>query len=52
MKSLGAKHFRYRAIEELHEAQAASSTDLRALHVRWANFYSDLLARLDTTGSD
>ena len=52
MSSLGAKYFRFHAIEQRNQAQAACSADVRALHVRWANFYSDRLARLDPTETD
>ena len=52
MTSLGAKYLRFHAIEELHKAQAAVSTDLRALHVRWANFYSERLAQLNASDGE
>jgi len=52
VNSLGAKYFRFHAIEQRNKARAALSGDLRALHVRWANFYSDRLARLDTAETD
>ena len=52
MSPLGATYYRFHAIEERNKARAALSADLRALHVRWANFYSDRLASLDTAESD
>ena len=52
MSSLGATYFRFHAIEQRNKARDALSADLRALHVRWANFYSDRLARIDTTETD
>ena len=51
MSAQSARYFRQRAIDELHEAQAALSHDLRALHIRWSNFYSDRLAQLNTSES-
>ena len=48
MSNRRARLFRQRAIEELHKAQGSFSADLRALHVRWANFYSDRLAQIDS----
>jgi len=52
VNSMGAKYCRFHAIDQRNRAQAAISADLKALHVRWANFYSDRLARLDTSESD
>jgi len=46
------RYCRFHAIEQRNEAQAALSADLRALHVRWANFYSDRLASLDPADTD
>ena len=51
MSARGARYFRRRSIDELHLAQAALSTDIRTLHIRWANFYSDRLAQLNTEES-
>ena len=51
MTARDARYFRQRSIEELHEAQASSSADLRALHIRWSHFYSDRLALLNTSES-
>ena len=52
MSTPARRYCRYHAIEQRNQAQAAFSADLKALHVRWANFYSDRLARLDTTDTD
>jgi hypothetical protein len=52
MSARSARYFRRRSIDELHQAQASLSSDIRALHIRWANFYSDRLAQLNTRESD
>jgi hypothetical protein len=51
MSARSARYFRQRAIDELHQAQASLSADVRALHIGWANFYSDRLAQLNTDDS-